>query len=417
MATMLFKLALLSLKDRKNSVLLSVLAMTVSIVVLIGIEHIRQQTKANFANTISGVDLIVGARTSSMNLLLYSVFRIGNPTNNIRWDTYQAIANSKQVKWAIPISLGDSHKGFRVMGTTPEYFDFFSYGQKHGLTFKAGARFNHVFDVVLGADVANKLGYRLGDKITLAHGIGATSFSHHSANPFTVSGILARTGTPVDQTLHVSLQSIEAIHSSGPQTVQLSEALSLKDVQDDPSLQPKTITAFMVGLQSKMAIFQFQRRVNEYASEPIVAILPGVALSELWQMMGMLENTLLLISVLVFIAASFGVSAMLLTSIRERRHEINLLRMIGAPAYFLFLLIQVEALLITLLSCGLGLSLLSTCLWLFGDELVSQFGLNIAANLLTLNTLYVTMATMIASVLIAIIPSLTGYRHAKQLNN
>ena len=127
-----------------------------------GVEHIRSQSKQSFNSTVSGVDLIVGARTGSLNLLLYSVFRLGSPTNNIDWETYQQISYNAKVAWSIPISLGDSHKGFRVMGTTTDYFKYFSYGKKRQLEFSRGKPFEHVFDVVLGAQVAKKLGYQLG---------------------------------------------------------------------------------------------------------------------------------------------------------------------------------------------------------------------------------------------------------------
>jgi putative ABC transport system permease protein len=414
---MLAKLALKSLLDRKGSVVLSLLAMTVSIFVLLGIEHIRHQTKESFSNTVSGVDLIVGARTSSLNLLMYSVFRVGSPTNNIHWKTYETIANNSKVKWAIPISLGDSHKGYRVMGTTKDYFQYFSYGQQHHLTFAKGQPFDHTFGVVLGSEVAKKLDYQLGDKIVLAHGIAKTSFSMHDDKPFTVVGILNATGTPIDQTLHVSLQGIEAIHLDWQQGVKIHSHSSNLSESELSKLQPKSITAFMLGLKSKMATFTLQRAINEYSKEPIVAILPGVALSELWQMMSILENTLLLVSVLVFVSACLGVSAMLLASIRERRREIQLLRIIGAPPYYLFLLIQLEALFITLLSCALGAGLLASSLFFLRDFLVSNFGINIEINLLTQNTLYLLCAVIATSMVIAAIPSLSGYRQARMIRD
>lgn len=410
---MLAKLALNSLIDRKGSVMLSLMAMTVSVFVLLGVEHIRHQTKENFSSSVSGVDLIVGARTGSLNLLLYSVFRIGNPTNNIRWDTYKDISNSEKVKWAIPISLGDSHKGYRVLGTTKSYFQHFSYGKKNPLAFNDGQEFDQVFDVVLGSEVAEKLGYILGDRVALAHGIAKTSFSVHDDRPFTVVGILKATGTPVDQTLHVSLQGIEAIHIDWQHGVKVSKGKLTQSDLEQAELQPKSITAFMLGLNSKIATFQVQRTINKYTPEPVVAILPGVALSELWGMISILENTLLLVSALIFIAACLGVSAMLLASMRERRREIQLLRIIGAPPYILFLLIQLEALLITLLSFFLGAGLLTSSLAFFQDYLVSNYGLRIEANLLSNNSIYLLGTLLITSVIVAVIPSLSGYRKAK----
>lgn len=410
---MLTKLALLSLKDRKGSVMLSLMAMTVSIFVLLGVEHIRSQTKENFSSTVSGVDLIVGARTGSVNLLLYSVFRIGAPTNNIRWQTYENITNNIQVKWAIPISLGDSHKGYRVLGTTKDYFQHFSYGKKNRLAFKKGREFEEVFDLVLGSEVAHKLGYKLGDSVALAHGIAATSFSMHDDRPFTVVGILQATGTPIDQTLHVSLQGIEAIHIDWQQGIKRSNSTLTQSDLEQADLAPKSITAFMLGLKSKIATFQVQRAINQYTPEPVVAILPGVALSELWRMISILERTLLLVSALIFVAACLGVSAMLLASIRERRREIQLLRIIGAPPYVLFLLIQLEAFIITLISCILGATLLVASLVILQGYLVLQYGVYIDINLLTDKSLTLMGCVLLASMIAALIPSFSGYRKAK----
>ena len=410
---MFTRLALKSLLNRKGSVLLTLMAMTVSIFVLLGVEHIRQQAKESFGNTVSGVDLIVGARTGNLNLLLYSVFRIGSPTNNIRWDSFEVISASPAVAWAIPISLGDSHKGYRVMGTTRDYFEHFSYGSKRKLQLTEGAPFSDMFDVVLGSEVANKLGYTLGDKLVLGHGIAATSFSLHDDRPFKVVGILAPTGTPVDQTLHVSLQGIEAIHIDWQQGVKMPGSTITPEQLSQMELKPKSITAFMLGLKSRMATFRVQRDINNYGKEPLLAILPGVALSELWQMMGLLENTLRLISVLVLVAALLGLSAMLLASIREREHEVQLLRVIGAPPMFLFLLIELEALLISLLSIAIAASSLYVCLLLVGDFVGANFGLHIRADILSDTNIFIVLLVMFSTLIAAAIPSMNAYKRAR----
>jgi len=416
---MLIKLAIKSLRDRKGSVILSIIAMSVSVLVLLGVEHIRYQTKESFANTVSGTDLIVGARTGSLNLLLYSVFKIGNPTNNISWRSFEKIARNPRVKWAVPLSLGDSHKGFRVLGTDHTYFQHFSYGNQHSLLFAKGKAFDNVFDVVLGSQVADKIGYKLGDKLVLAHGIAKTSFSLHTDKPFTIVGILAPTGTPVDQTLHVGLQGIEAIHFNGkeissPQTAEMEKGYHQHKQPKFAHLQPESITALMLGLKSKMSTFRIQREINNDTQEPLLAILPGVALSELWQMMRILENTLFLISILVFISASLSVSAMLLSSIKQRTREIQLLRVIGAPPLFLFLLIELEALLIAMISCALGATILMISLFFAQNFLASYFSLQISINIFSLNTLIIVIAMLCTSILVATIPSITGYKQSKK---
>lgn len=411
---MFFRLAVKSLLNRKGSIMLTIMAMAVSIFVLLGVEHIRGQSKQSFNSTVSGADLIVGARTGSMNLLLYSVFRMGSPTNNIDWQTYQNISANPKVAWAIPISLGDSHKGFRVMGTTTDYFTYFSYGKKRQLSFSKGKPFEQVFDVVLGAQVAKKLNYTLGANIILAHGLGKTSFSMHDQSPLKVVGILAPTGTPVDQTVHVSLQGIEAVHIDWQQIANMSGgAVSQKQIQAlELELEPKTITAFMLGLTSRMNTFRVQRDINNYSNEPLTAILPGVALAELWQMMGLLENTLRLISGLILVAALLGLSAMMLASIRERKYEIHLLRVIGAPPWFLFFLVELEALLVSFVSMLVGITGLYLSLLIAGDVLSTDFGMHIGLNILSFNNVLFLLLVAGSTVIAAAIPSFMAYKSA-----
>lgn len=411
---MFIRLASKSLLNRKGSVLLTIMAMSVSIFVLLGVEHIRSQSKQSFNSTVSGVDLIVGARTGSLNLLLYSVFRLGSPTNNIDWETYQHISDNSKIAWSIPIALGDSHKGFRVMGTTTDYFKYFSYGKKRQLSFSQGKPFENVFDVVLGAQVAQKLGYQLGDQIVLAHGLGKTSFSLHSNSPFQVTGILSATGTPIDQTVHVSLQGIEAVHTDLQKDIEThGSALTAKHLSE---LNPKSITAFMLGLTSRMATFGVQRDINNYRKDPLSAILPGVALAELWQMIGLLENTLRLISGLILISALLGLSAMMLASIKEREREIHLLRVVGAPAFFLFLLIQLEALLISFVSMLIGTTSLYLSVFMARDLLSTNFGLHIGLNILSYNNILFLLLVVSATLVVSTIPSFTAYKSANRSN-
>jgi putative ABC transport system permease protein len=416
---MFIRLAWRSLLSRKGAVALTFLAITVSVFVLLGIEHIRQQAKSNFNNTVSGIDLIVGARTGDINLLLYSVFRLGNATNNISWSSYQDISENPKVAWTIPISLGDSHKGYRVMGTTVDYFKHFRYGQKQTLKFSQGKAFSSVFDVVLGAEVARELNYQLGTQLVLAHGTASTSFSQHDDKPFRVVGILQPTGTPVDQTVHVSLRGIEAVHLDWQHGIKKNRHPMAPDEVEQHDFTPTTITAFMIGLKSKMATFHVQRAINNYQPEPLLAILPGVTLSQLWQVTRIMEKTLILVSVLVLLASLLGLSAMLLTSIRERRREIAIMRSLGAPPSFLFLLVQTEALLITLASSAFALLLLFVCLLFLRGFLSENFSLSISTNVFDKNTLYLLLITWASAIMTSLIPAISAYSNAlqKRLNN
>ena len=185
---MILRLAIASLLARTATVSMTVLAIALSVALFLGVEQIRTGARDSFANTISGTDLIVGARTGSVQLLLYSVFRIGNATNNVTWESYQDIAAQPQVDWIVPISLGDSHRGFRVMGTTTGFFEHYRYRRDRSLTFADGGEMEDLFDAVVGADVAAQLGYALGDPIIITHGLA--SFSRHDDQPFRIAGIL-----------------------------------------------------------------------------------------------------------------------------------------------------------------------------------------------------------------------------------
>ena len=315
------RLALQSLMNRWVTALLTVLAIAFSIALLLGVEKVRTGARQSFADTISGTDLIVGARSGSLNLLLYSVFRIGNATNNITWTSYKDLAGRPEIAWIVPLSLGDSHRGFRVLGTTPDYFTHYKYRRGHGLEFAAGKPFADLFDAVIGADVAAALGYKIGDPIVIGHGLGTVSFVAHDDKPFRVSGILKKTGTPVDRTVFVSLEAIEAIHVDWQSGARVpGQSVTAAEVRE-MDLKPKAITAALVGLKSRLATFRVQRAINEYAQEPLSAILPGSALQELWGLVGTAETALKAISAMVVATALLGMVTMILTTLNERRRE------------------------------------------------------------------------------------------------
>jgi putative ABC transport system permease protein len=478
---MIFRVAKQSLLHRKVSVMLTFLALVVSVSLLLSIEHIRKEAKSSFYRTVSGVDLIVGARTGQINLLLSSVFRVGANANSVSWESYQSIVANPQVEWSIPLSLGDSHKGFAVIGTTNAYFEHYRYGDKRQLSFEAGGRFtssgesyssidsasnsengaakmptvSQHFDVVLGADAARQLNYKVGDEIIISHGVGKVSFSHHDDHPFTIVGILQFTGTPVDQGVHVGLNAIESIHTQGnsslskstmsraslkkPQDAEYADAehehehehrdkaapqpahtpLETSNKQDSNKhalAHPTQVSAFMLGLKSRIAVLQIQRQVNQSKLEPLSAIIPGVALGELWRLVGAVENVLRIISAAVLVASLLGLSTMLLASLRERRAEISVFRVMGAKPSFVFWLLQLEALSIALGASVFAVLLVTGVILLSNDWLLAEYGLSLSANILSVHTLSMIGVVLIATFVIALIPSIGAYRNARSLN-
>ncbi len=403
-----------SLLSRKKTVLLTFVSLWIGSMVLLSVEHIRLQAKESFNRTISGVDLIVGAPSGQLNLLLYSVFRMGSPTNNISYQSWQMLKQHDLVEWAVPISLGDSHRGFRVVGTTYEYFEHYQYGNKHALTFAQGRPFEGLFEAVIGADVAKSLGYQVKDKIVIAHGIGSTSFTHHEQAPFVVSGILAATGTPVDKTVHVSLPGIEAIHlsPSALQTIFINP-------QAQAALAPESVTAVLLGLNSKFATFGLQRELNQYADDRLMAVLPGVAMAELWSLMSTVENLLRAIAILVLISSLFGLATMLLASMNERQGEIAVMRVLGAGPLTILVLILCEALILILASLTLGVACLKLILIALDDWLASEFGLFLSHDILSPDVMMLGALVILATILVSLFPGLEAYKSAlhAQLTN
>ncbi|EHR0917631.1 ABC transporter permease [Vibrio parahaemolyticus] len=405
------KLAWKSLMNRKATAVLTIMTVAISVILLLGVERIRTQAKDSFANTISGTDLIVGGRSGQVNLLLYSVFRIGNATNNIDWKSYQEFSQHRAVDWAIPISLGDSHKGFRVMGTNHSYFEHYKYGSKQPLTFSKGKEFNGLFETVLGSDVAKQLGYQIGSEIIIAHGISDVGFSRHDKLPFKVVGILAPTGTPVDKTVHVSLEAIEGIHVGWESGARLGPTPDAKVLQER-DFQPKQITAMLVGLKSRIQTFALQRQINNYPKEPLSAIMPGVALHELWGMMSVAEQALMAVSGFVVIAGLLGMLSSLLTSLQERRREMAILRAMGARPRHVFSLLISEASLLTAAGIVTGVLGLYAILALLQPLIQQHYGINLTLSTLSAYEWMLLSFVQCAGIVIGFIPAFRAYRQS-----
>lgn len=409
----LLRLALRSLLNRRFSALLTVLAIALSVTLLLGVEKIRTEARASFAGTISGTDLIVGPRTGSVQLLLYSVFRIGNASANMRWDSFEKIAEHPRVQWAIPISLGDSHRGFKVMGTSADYFTHYRHGRDRQLIFTEGRPFEDLYDAVLGADIASELGYRLDSELVLAHGTGAVSFVEHDDKPFRVSGILARTGTPVDRTIHVSLPGLEALHVDWRQGMPARGAARVSAEQArELDLTPDSITAMLLGLDSRVATFAVQRDINRFPSEPLMAVLPGVALQELWSLLGVAEKALFVVSVFVVLTGLVGMLTAILASLNERRREMAILRSVGARPRHIFTLLLLEAFGLALAGVLLGLGLMYLALWLAQPLILSQYGLFIPITAPGRWDWTLLGAILLAAIVMGAVPAWRAYRQS-----
>jgi putative ABC transport system permease protein len=413
MGVSIFGLAWRSLMNRKVSALLTVFAIALSVALFLGVEKARNAAKSGFDNTISGTELIVGAPSGQINLLLYSVFRLGNATAEISWGAYQELNDREDVAWTVPISLGDSHRGYRVLGTNLGYFDHYKYGQGQPLTLAEGQEFDDLFDAVIGADVAKSLGYELQTPIVITHGLGAGGLSDHENRPFRVVGILRPTGTPVDQTIHISLEAMTAIHVGWETGARNPLADSItEDMVRSFDLTPKTVTAVFVGLKNRSSVLRTRRAINTSMSEPLLAIIPGQALAELWQVMGTAERVLLAISAFVIAVGLVSILTSILTSLNERRREMSILRATGARPSHIFTLLVAEAAVLGFVGAVLGAVLIQAIFALAAPILSAQYGVALIGTGPSLVDLYTIGVVTLAAFILGIWPALTALRRS-----
>jgi putative ABC transport system permease protein len=254
----------------------------------------------------------------------------------------------------------------------------------------------------------------------------------HDDQPFRVVGILARTGTPVDRTVHVSLQSLEAIHADWqhgvriPQRRSPAEAASAhghehddthgdhgRDVHVAPATAtPQTVTAVFVGLKNRAAAFTLQRQINGYTGEPLLAIMPAMTLAQLWSLVGVAESALLLVAMCVVIAGLLGMTTALVTTLNERRREMAILRAIGARPWQVAALLLIESGTIALAGCLTGLLVVVALLMLLAPSLSAQFGLLLHPLAFTLRELVLLLAVLGGGLIAGLVPALLAWRRS-----
>ena len=491
-------LALKSLRNRAFSTSLTVGSIALSVALLVGVENVRTGMRESFSNTISQTDLIVGTKGGTIQLLLYSVFGMGASTENVSWEAYRQWAEHPAVAWTIPYSLGDSHRGFRVIGTNGDFYRHYRYRGGQEIALAEGRANADLFDVTLGADVAAELNYALDDEIVVTHGIGEVGFMHHDHMPFTVVGVLAKTFTPVDRAIYVTLEGMEAIHwedgappapddghahdqemeaapaddghahdeaeavatddghahdeaeaapaddghahdeaeaaatDDGHAHDQEAEAAATDDghVHDEAEAAPADdasddavdfsiedievtqVTSFFVGMNSRRDVLQLQREINDFEDEPMMAVIPGVALNEMWQGLGYAETGLRLVTIFVVLVGLLGMLVSLYTSLDERRREMAILRAVGAGPNRIVSLLVLESVCLSTAGAIGGLALVYVLLSAGQSLVEAQVGLFIPIRPPGSIELLFLGAVVTAGFLMGFVPALKAYRTA-----
>jgi putative ABC transport system permease protein len=409
--TTLLPLAFKSLRSRSLTTALTIFSIALSVMLLGGVDRLRGAAQTGFAGTLSHTDLIVGARGGGLPLLLSSVFHIGNASNDISWDTYQHFAHHPATAWTIPLAMGDSYHGYRVIATDENFYAHYQYRGEHTLRLAQGHTPQGLFDVVLGSEVAERLQHRLGKQIVLAHGIESKSILSHETSPFTVVGILAPTATPVDRALYITLLGEEAMHfgwSDGTPPAIGEAAPKL----DPAQLKVDRITCFLLGTKSRVSTLYLQREINTYKPEPLTAIIPAYTLQELWSLLDYADIALSLVSAAVLLVGLLAMLIALYTALNERRREIAILRAIGLHARQILTLFLFESTLIAAAGTALGIGLVYLLLFVLRGTIENRFGLPIALVGLSSRVEIYALLTLVCAALLGAIPAFRAYRNS-----
>lgn len=408
----MIRIAAMSMRSRRIPIALVIIALTTSMALLLAVERIKQSSQKGFNESLGGVDLVVGPRGSGLELILYTVFHLGNPTNNITTETLTDIAANSAIEWVVPIALGDSHRGFRVISTTNEYFDRIKFAGDQPLSFAEGAAFGEINQVVLGSDVAKDLGYRVGSSIFVTHGSESLG-NLHDDFAFQITGILNPTGTPTDKAVFVSLEGYELIHlgwASGSQTLSLKN-LDIKTIPKE-RLYPKTVTAAYVGLASKLSLFKVSRSINDYDEEAISAVIPGVELAKLWSIVGTVDSVFKLMNWLIIGISLISMVTMTMTGLDSRTREMTILRALGATPSKLAGMIMMETALISVVSISLAIGLVRLLTWGTADIVSQWAGIRIELSWIAADELLTLWIIVAAGLIASLIPASMVYKRS-----
>lgn len=409
---MIFFLTLKSIAQRKLSAFLCILSIGLSVALYLGVSRVKQQAENSFMSTVSGVDLLVGARSGEINLILYSLFHMGSPLNNIRYSSFEQIKQMPEVAWAIPISLGDSYHGFRVIGTDQSIFKYYKYGDKKHLTFQSGGNFENLFEIVIGNHVATSKNLKVGDSIHLAHGAGHTNLLEHDNISFKVVGVLDQTGTPLDRAVLASLEAIEAIHIGWDTGVPTD--LPDQNLLKVENLKPASITSFLISTKSKFQLLRLRHKLAKFPAEPLSAIIPGLALSKLWNLLADVEKSLLIISFCVLIVGIFSIVVSLINTLQARKKEMAVLRAIGATPKHIAGLFLVEGPLLTSIGIVFGILLLAIVQVFLFPEIAKNYQFEFNFKLVYSHELSNILIFFGAGLFSGVLPAVFAYKGSLQ---
>jgi len=334
-----FSLAVKSLRHKPLTTSINLLLMAIGIAMMSFVLSASQQLQDGALRDAQGIDLVVGAKGSPLQLILSSVYHIDIPTGNIPLAAQAQLAQNRMVKKVIPLALGDSYEGFRIVGTTPDYV------AHYGGTLTQGKMFEAPLQAVLGAQVAARTGLGLGGSFTGAHGLARGGETHGDA-PFTVIGILKPTGTVLDRLVLTPVTSVWRVH-------EIEHGIDVNDVQEKAAMdEERELTALLVQYASPLAAAMLPRMINNQTA--LQAAQPAFESAKLFRILGVGVDVLRGIAVVMLVSAALSMFAALYNALEERRTDMAILRTLGAPPVKLLSLLLTEGLILALAGAAIG---------------------------------------------------------------
>lgn len=369
----------------------------VSIVVLILL--ISSQLKSEISKNSKGIDLVVAAKGSPLQIILANIFHIDFPTGNISLKEASEISHNRYIQSAIPLSLGDSYNGFRIVGTTK------AYGELYDMKVSEGAWFADHMEAIIGAEVARKLDLNIGDRITSQHGLSSDGDGHDD-NPFVVTGIFESNSSVVDRLILVDLPSVWHVH--GHEDHENDSLVSIAHLGIEVTreqLEQEEITSLLIKYRSPMGAVTLPRQINSNSN--FQAASPAFETARLFNIIGVGVKVVNILGILIIIISAISVFIALLNSLKDRKYDIAIMRSMGASRAKVFLLIISEGMVISLASALVGLMIAHTLLFVIGWSI---HGVDFSAWYLMSEEFLVLVGCLLVGLMASIIPAIFAYK-------
>ena len=386
----IFKLSLKNIFSRPMSSVLSIMLLSLGVSMISLLILINTVLKEQMDNNLKGIDMVVGAKGSPLQLILSSVYHVDSPTGNIPLKEAKAIENNKMVGYSVPLLYGDNYNGYRIVGTNSKFFELYE------LNIKSGNFFSKDFEVVVGSKIAERLNLNLEDEFISSHGLRETGEAHANS-PFIIKGILEFSNSVADQLILTSPESVWEIHAEHDQ-----------DDEHDHDDDEKEITAMLIKFKSPMNIIQFPRYINEQTN--LQSAVPSYEISRLFKLFGFGIETISLLAYLIILVSGISIFITLFNSMKERKYDLALIRTLGGTRFQLSLMLIYESLLLTIIGFFIGIGLSRLSIIFISKIMDANFNYSLNNTGVLNDEWWLLIVSVIIGLVACLIPSIQVYR-------